>query len=492
MPECEKKKFSEALPYRAKKSVFAAITPDTNCELPRPEHVAQFLSLLLSSLPDNDVLPDIFDDLAARSLKFWMPNIDLKEKREAVQRKINEILEARESECPDRQFIVARGIANLRDAPCIAEFFPDLEYLRALNALSSGNFDEARKHAEKALDLCIGWSIGPLKLDIARLNFSLAVALDAFSRGSAERSFRILCKSVQPQDSDRWKIGEGPIDYSMRLAAADHAAWFWGAIVRPYEGVAIETPLQQDSEIIRAYTALLVSGAPEEEVRDFIKKFRGKLKRKLRDVRGDTFFTLTSKMVPDLARDMRQMPTYPGIPKTPSELANSIAATHLNLVSLLPTDVLDARDYLKQTALMLAAERKDVDMVRALLDRHVDLDAQDVIGRTALHAAARVGADRVFEVLLAAGANPTLQTFLGKTPAIFAAEFGRATIFEMRLACTAYQMDKSELKEAYELALVSAKNFKAKRKEYASQGHEIAGRKGFQRIVELALEKLDK
>lgn len=492
LPECEKKNFSEALPYWAKKSVFAAITPDTNGELPRPEHVAQFLSLLLSSLPDNDVLPDIFDDLAARSRKFWMPNIDLKEKREAVQRKINEILEVWESDCPDRQFIVARGIANLRDAPCIGEFFPDLEYLRALNALSSGNFDKAGKHAEKALDLCIGWSIGPLKLDIARLNFSLAVAQDAFNRGSAERSFRILCKSVQPQDADRWKIGEGPIDYSMRLAAADHAAWFWDTIVRPYEGVAIETPLQQDSEIISAYTALLFSGASEVEVRDFIKKFRGTLKRKLRDVRGDTFFTVTSKMVPDIARVMRQIPTDPSIPNSPSELANLIAATHLKLVGLLPTDVLDARDYLKQTALMLAAERKDVDMVRALVDRHVDIDAQDVIGRTALHAAARVGADRVFEILLAAGANPTLQTFLGKTPAIFAAEFGRATIFEMRLACTAYQIDKSELKEAYKLALDSAKNFKAKRKEYASQGYEIAGRQGFRRIVDLALEKLDK
>lgn len=142
--------------------------------------------------------------------------------------------------------------------------------------------------------------------------------------------------------------------------------------------------------------------------------------------------------------------------------------------------------FLKQTALMLAAERKDAGMVKALIDRHVDVDARDVIGRTALHAAAKVGADRCFEVLLAAGANPTLQTFTEKTPAIFAAEFGRATIFEMRLACTAYQMGRSELKEAHKLA----EGFKAKRKAYAIQGYKIAGRKGFQRIAALALEML--
>jgi ankyrin repeat protein len=140
---------------------------------------------------------------------------------------------------------------------------------------------------------------------------------------------------------------------------------------------------------------------------------------------------------------------------------------------------------------MLAADRNDVDMVKALIDRHVDIDAQDALGRTALHSAAKVGADRCFEILLAAGANPTLQTYTGKTPAIFAAEFGRATIFEMRLACSTYQMGRSELEEAHKLSQEAAEDFKAKRKAYAIQGYDIAGRKGFQRISALALEMLD-
>lgn len=139
---------------------------------------------------------------------------------------------------------------------------------------------------------------------------------------------------------------------------------------------------------------------------------------------------------------------------------------------------------------MLAADRNDVDMVKALIDRRVDIDAQDVIGRTALHAAAKVGADRCFEILLAAGANPTLKTFSGKTPAIFAAEFGRAPIFEMRLACTSFQMGRSELEEAHKLAQDATENFKAKQNAYAIQGYEIAGRKGFQRIAALTLEAL--
>lgn len=489
--ERERMSFSESFPKWAKNSVFAAITNDNKGNLPALESVAKFLSLLFRSLPDGNLLPDIFDDLNARTHKMWQPDTEGMQERKIIQDIINEILEDWGSDCSDRQFLVARGIANLRNQSSIADFESDLLYLCALNAISAGNFDEAREHAKAALDLCMTRSIGPLKLEIAKLNFSLAVAQDSFNRKSAERSFRLLCKSVEPEVVARWKLGEGPIDYSMRLAAADHAAWFWGNIVRPYEGVEIEGPLHENSEIIRAYAGLLFSGAPEAEVRGFIKQFRGTLKRKLRDVRGDTFFTVTSKMVPDLVRAMRQMLAYQGIPKEPSELANSMAATHLKLTSLLPTDVLNARDYLKQTALMLAANRNDVDMVKALIDRHVDVDAQDVIGRTALHSAAKVGADRCFEVLLAAGANPTLQTYNGKTPAIFAAEFGRATIFEMRLACTANQMGRSELEEAHKLAQDSAEKFKAKRKAYAIQGYEIAGRKGFQRIAEMALDMLD-
>lgn len=490
--ERERMKFSASFPKWAKNSVFSAITTDNEGNLPASETVAEFLSLLFRSLPDGNLLPDIFDDLKSRSPKMWLPNAEGVQERKTVQSKIDEVTEAWCSDCSDRQLLVDRGIADLRNLSRIAEFDPDLAYLSALHALSSGDFAEARQYAEEALEFCMVRSIGPLKLDIARLNFSLAVAQDAFNRGSAERSFRILCKSVQPEHAERWKIdGVTPIDYSMRLAAVDHAAWFWGNIVRPYEGVEIEAPLQEDSEIIRAYAGLLWSGASEDEVRGFIKQFRGKLKRKLRNVRGDTFFTMTSKMVADIAPRMRQMPTYPGIPKEPYELANSMAATHLTLVRLLPTDVLDARDYLKQTALMLAAERNDVDMVKVLLDRRVERDAQDILGRTALHSAAKVGADRCFEILLAAGANPTLQTFSGKTPAIFAAEFGRATIFEMRLTCTAYEIGRDELKKAYELAQDTAENFKARRKDYATQGYKIAGRKGFQRIAALALEILE-
>lgn len=481
--------FVESLPSWVKDGPFHVITPDLLGALPVAEHMADFLSGILSSVPSSGMLRDIFEDLTLRSPSVSTFNGGLVEHRLRVQGAIDACIEMRQSSDPHRQFHVAAGLAKLQCIPGINEFEADLAYLSALNALSSGNFEDARQQAEKALELCLQRSIGPLKLAIAKLNFSLAVAQDAFNRGSAERSYRILCKSFQRQDADRWRI-DLPIDHSMRLAAADHADWFWNEVVCPYEGVEMVGPLTENSEIIRAHVDLLWSGASEDDLRQFVKRFRGKLKRKLRNVRGDTLFTAMSKLVPEVVSTMREMPTSDGSLRTPSELAESMTETHLKLVSLLPTDVLNARDYLKQTALMLATERNDVDMVSALVNRNVDVDAQDSLGRTALHAAAKVGSNRCFEILLAAGANPTLRTYEGKTPAIFAAEFGRATIFEMRLACTAYRMSQEELANAHELATVSAQCFKAKRKYYADEGYEIAGKRGFQRIAELASLKL--
>lgn len=490
-PALANQAFVEALPSWVKEGPFRAITPARSGELLAAERVAEFLSEIFRAMQRDDTLCDVFVDLKLRSPAPFVQDRVLLAQRQTVEEALESVLMAWKGNDPDRQFHVAAGLAKLRTLPGIAEFEADLAYLSALNAVSSSNFDEAGEHAEKALDLCIARSIGPQKLLIAKLNFSLAIAQDAFNRGSAERSFRILCKSVQPLDAARWKLGKGPIDYSMRLAAADHADWFWHEIARPYQGVKIERPLHESSEIIRAYQGLLSRGASEVELRGFIKQFRGTLKRKLRNVRGDTFFTVASKMASDLARGKRHMPTYSGIPKELPEPANSMAATHLKLTSLLPTDVLNARDYLHQTVLMLAADRDDVDMAKALIARHVDIDAQDVLGQTALHTAAKVGANRCFEILLAAGANPTLETCAGKTPAIWAAEFGRATIFEMRLACASYPMDRDELTQAHKLAQASAEDFKAKRKAYAIERYEIAGRKGFERIAELTSDMLD-
>ncbi|WP_209427890.1 ankyrin repeat domain-containing protein [Pararhodobacter sp. SW119] len=145
--------------------------------------------------------------------------------------------------------------------------------------------------------------------------------------------------------------------------------------------------------------------------------------------------------------------------------------------------MLDARDYLGQTALMLAADRKDAAFLRILRAHGVDLDAQDTLGRTALHAAVRSNAPDCFEMSLAAGANPTLSTCEGKTPAIYAAEFGRAQIFQRRLAHLARPVTEEELRKAREIAVRNANAYKAYRSEYRRHCVELSGRSAFKEII---------
>jgi ankyrin repeat protein len=67
-----------------------------------------------------------------------------------------------------------------------------------------------------------------------------------------------------------------------------------------------------------------------------------------------------------------------------------------------------------QTALMWAAAERHADVVKALIDAHVDLTARTKPGFTALHFAARVGDLESVKLLLAAGVNINILTQAGE------------------------------------------------------------------------------
>jgi ankyrin repeat protein len=145
--------------------------------------------------------------------------------------------------------------------------------------------------------------------------------------------------------------------------------------------------------------------------------------------------------------------------------------------------MLNARDYLGQTALMLAADQKDAELLQILIQRHVDLDAQDTLGRTALHSAVRANAGDCFKSLIDAGADPSLTNCEGKTPAVSAAEFGRATIFKCRLAQSTRPFTEVELKEALNLATRNKSDYRRVRAEYRKQGVTLGDRSAFKEIL---------
>ncbi|GFG36261.1 hypothetical protein Cfor_08873 [Coptotermes formosanus] len=82
-------------------------------------------------------------------------------------------------------------------------------------------------------------------------------------------------------------------------------------------------------------------------------------------------------------------------------------------------------------AIHLAARRRDVDMIRILVDYGTNIDMQNGEGQTALHIAAAEGDETLVKYFYAVRANASIVDNQDRTPMHLAAENGHATIIEL-------------------------------------------------------------
>ena len=93
---------------------------------------------------------------------------------------------------------------------------------------------------------------------------------------------------------------------------------------------------------------------------------------------------------------------------------------NIQVVRKLLTDdpeLIKFRDYWGNSLLHLAADAKQVEMVRLLISFGCDVHAKNEIGETPLHSAAIAESREVSEVLLQAGADPSVVSKEGNTAA---------------------------------------------------------------------------
>ena len=76
-------------------------------------------------------------------------------------------------------------------------------------------------------------------------------------------------------------------------------------------------------------------------------------------------------------------------------------------------------------ALLAATEAGDVEQMRALLARRVDIEARNAQGLTPLHVAAAGGDLAVVQLLVQHGADVHAQSYIGSTPLDHAITYGR-------------------------------------------------------------------
>ncbi|GLD92456.1 hypothetical protein PINS_up000989 [Pythium insidiosum] len=104
----------------------------------------------------------------------------------------------------------------------------------------------------------------------------------------------------------------------------------------------------------------------------------------------------------------------------------------------------DSHVQLQKTALHLAAQKGNADIVRLLLDRAVDAEAKDNDGGTPLQLAARIGSVDVVRLLLDRGSNGEEKNSVGKTALHSAAEYAHPDILRMLIdhGCDLTSTDK--------------------------------------------------
>ncbi|XP_011500154.1 PREDICTED: serine/threonine-protein phosphatase 6 regulatory ankyrin repeat subunit B-like [Ceratosolen solmsi marchali] len=101
------------------------------------------------------------------------------------------------------------------------------------------------------------------------------------------------------------------------------------------------------------------------------------------------------------------------------------------LLSQQAPDQLKATTPSGDTALHLAARRRDVDMVRILVDYGASVDMQNGTGQTALHIASAEGDETLVKYFYGVRASAAITDDLDRTPMHLAAENGHASIIEL-------------------------------------------------------------
>lgn len=492
-PVIERRRFRELVPSWLAYGDFSGIMPDENANLLCPEGIADVMSRNFQALEAEMPLPDIFGDSRMTRPADQAALPAAYDEREELGRCIRAAFAALDSDAEDRERVVSLRLQEARKHPRYPEFAVQVELLAAHDAIARDDLEAMRGYLEAGRKQTETGNHGFVEYDLARTSVALAVYRDPYDQNRFEKDWRIVSRCLTPAQMERWQVGNAPSDHSMRLAAVDISAEFWEAPYRPYHGVTVAQPMSENSPMFEDFVRLIVTGAGETEVRSFLKAHEGVLGKKLRNGRGDTLLTLTMKMMPDFVATMKKMPAIPlpgSVRLSAPEQAARMRSTWLTLVRLMPKKLLEASDWRNQTGLMLAANRRDHELVQLLLDRKVKLDAQDSLGRMALHSAVLGGDVACYRFLLSAGANPSPRTCAEKTPLMLAAELGREGIFKLHMQEREEQLEEEELRACLAFARPIEANYKHARKAYRMQDAELGGRPAYRAIIKELEQRL--
>lgn len=301
------------------------------------------------------------------------------------------------SEDRDRSTALASRVDELLDLARVAlpgtHHEPLLLATEAKHLLRKGRFKDARVQYRKALAACSNWGCGRLRGEIARDLLALEVADAALPN----EEHTAVAKYYRNMLAFGMFEAKPPGIEDTAIWAYDY---FWKDLFKPYRHApSIRAPQTvKCQELLRQLQDEIMRDGQFDAQAWLAQQRKLLSKQRLRDVRGDSVLTLLLKFLAKL----RTM--------APPEPVERMRSFLLALIAAWPEQI-QMSDFKAQTALMLAANDDEVEIVRSLLSGGANVDAQDYQGRTALHAAVTGCSMPCVELLLAAGPDTQKSTF---------------------------------------------------------------------------------
>ncbi|WP_175984848.1 MULTISPECIES: ankyrin repeat domain-containing protein [Burkholderia] len=313
---------------------------------------------------------------------------------------LGHLLNSRSSDRPrDVEQRVEALLEEAERSPAYAAWALPLLQYRAKHCLARNQFEEAAKLFRLAIDAGHQCNFGSILGETARDLFATLVADRRPVPHEHERPYRIMMAT---------HMFEGdPTNVNLENVAKAVAEYFWDTLYKPYPGYPKKQPIAeaQVKQIVGETFRMIEAedwDCLQRWFEDNAKSFREK---QLDSVRGDSVLLCWLKLLSELEATMPRLQTT-----IPEELTDDVRrfAMHLDkrrhaiclLLKAWPEQA-NQTDFKRQTALMLAADRDDMQIVHALLDAGADLDLQDYCGRTAFHAAVKGASVECLAVMLA-------------------------------------------------------------------------------------------
>lgn len=306
-----------------------------------------------------------------------------------------------------------------------------LQY-RAKDYLAKNDFEKATDYFEKSLDATHTHNHGGLRGEIAHDCLAVMIANGGLDQKKHEKPFRHML-------ADGSMI-EGSASPSLEEAAKAVLEYFWNTLYKPYPGHPVERPIAL-AEFERMFTETFgfIEHADWDSLNAWLKKNRRSLHKKtLSSVSGDS--TLLTWLKPmyeiesrlDLLNAWRPTHLRDSNNQMAAHMANRRKAIAM-LVKEWP-EQLNLVDFKGQSAIMFAAQQRDIEVLRVLLEAGADVDLQDCDGRTVLHSAVSGGDLECVAAVLARQPKLDKATFdEGSTPLHTAVKMGLPALLDLLL-----------------------------------------------------------